>query len=516
MWSSTVLFNPTARVYNVRLLLSVTLTMISWTSYTAHYPSISLASSLLSLGTGCLILLHHISILFVGQRPIALFDLSVTVVEIIVVACLESQWGAYIVLLLAPLIVAAVFRMATIRASPERFWRQKFAFLGGCSSTNPPYTAWRILMNRSLGRPLVRGEFRGIIIVRALILSGVMIILPIFAVYSIIWIPLQAEVRTNTLSPPQLSEVASLESTISYNQNVTIALIDSYLPLDLPLARGTARVVIWMGSPPSAVLCPTSSPDNMDPLVVARCPTGWTDSNITISITFANPPSIFSVFPGVGDIEDFLQFTEPIPVTPGIQLFAYLKWTSRQIFAAPSSRLLGAFIINSLTHENDSLSSTLTLVQREGTPTKFLQDSAATPIDGISAFGGAWTFINGAFVLFFGANVLYFAFGGQPGSESAGIVAFIRERLVDIEPIHGYSETQTIVGDVESQEMLENGSNQAVTALGLITHMDGDDTLAPCVFDEDHSVVGADRSMYQLGEIPLLNPEDDWAMSRTV
>ncbi|KAJ7764941.1 hypothetical protein B0H16DRAFT_432501 [Mycena metata] len=87
-----------------------------------------------------------------------------------------------------------------------------------------------------------------------------------------------------------------------------------------------------------------------------------------------------------------------------------------------------------------------------------------TVFNGISTFGGLWTFLNGAFSLFFGANILYFALGrrplsalgivhifqrrrlerqwredfpalrtegGLPGSESAGIVAFICERLVD-------------------------------------------------------------------------------------
>jgi hypothetical protein len=58
--------------------------------------------------------------------------------------------------IIIPLIVAGVFRLATLQASPDRFWCQKFVFLGGCSQPNPPYTPWRILLNRSLARPLVR------------------------------------------------------------------------------------------------------------------------------------------------------------------------------------------------------------------------------------------------------------------------------------------------------------------------------------------------------------------------
>ncbi|KAJ6465506.1 hypothetical protein C8R47DRAFT_1154863 [Mycena vitilis] len=430
-------------------------------------------------------------------------------------------------LLPAPLIVAAVFRTATIRRSPEPFWHQQFAFLGGCSTSNPPYTAWRILVNRSLGRPLVRGESSGIIVVRGLILSGVIVALPIFAVYSIVLIPLQAKVRTDTLS----IQIEDAVESISDTHNVTI-LFDAQL--------SSGKAVTWVETTSGTVLCPASTVDGLAHLIVAECPAGWWQNTITISITFAAADldwtSIFSVYPGVGDLDrndinslqlnDLLQFTEPIPVIPGVQLFAHLKWTSRQIFRAPTSRLFGAFIAmrtvwnmevstlfntNSV-HTPDSLSSTLTLVQREPWGTKFLQDSAATPIDGISAFGGAWTFINGTFVLFFGANVLYFAFGrrplsalglahllqrrtltrkwhedfpalqtegGKPGSESAGIVAFIRERLVDIEPIHGDSETQTIVGDVELQEMIEDGSNQATTVLEVTPHINGDDIHAP-------------------------------------
>ncbi|KAJ7795933.1 hypothetical protein B0H13DRAFT_2392879 [Mycena leptocephala] len=88
-----------------------------------------------------------------------------------------------------------------------------------------------------------------------------------------------------------------------------------------------------------------------------------------------------------------------------------------------------------------------------------------SPLSEVATFGGVWTFLNGAFALLFGANVIYFLFGrrplsalgvvhvlqrgalvrqwnddfpaihtegGLPGSERAGIVAFIRERLVDV------------------------------------------------------------------------------------
>jgi hypothetical protein len=47
-----------------------------------------------------------------------------------------------------------------------------------------------------------------------------------------------------------------------------------------------------------------------------------------------------------------------------------------------------------------------------GHPMRILQETVdATHLSGIAAFGGFWAFVNGAFALTFGANVLYFAFG---------------------------------------------------------------------------------------------------------
>ncbi|KAJ7764948.1 hypothetical protein B0H16DRAFT_432573 [Mycena metata] len=120
-------------------------------------------------------------------------------------------------------------------------------------------------------------------------------------------------------------------------------------------------------------------------------------------------------------------------------------------------------------------------------PTRRLIDTAdVTVLNGISTFGGLWTFLNGAFSLFFGANILYFALGrrplsalgivhifqrrrlerqwhedfpalhtegGLPGSESAGIVAFIRERLVNL------GEDPHQPDDVEAQKNLDAGES---------------------------------------------------------
>jgi hypothetical protein len=131
---------------------------------------------------------------------------------------------------------------------------------------------------------------------------------------------------------------------------------------------------------------------------------------------------------------------------------------------------------------SDPRVATVNLFQWVPEVTRVLQDTAgSTAIAGMATFGGFWTFLNDVFALFFGANVLYFLFGkpilllnsriesstgrrplsalglvhtfqrrrlvgqwhkdfpaihtegGLPGSESAGIVAFIRERLVHLD-----------------------------------------------------------------------------------
>jgi hypothetical protein len=52
------------------------------------------------------------------------------------------------------------------------------------------------------------------------------------------------------------------------------------------------------------------------------------------------------------------------------------------------------------------------LLNRYAYSTKLLEDTTdASPLSGISTLGGFWSFVNGAFALIFGANVIYFAFG---------------------------------------------------------------------------------------------------------
>ncbi|KAJ7813339.1 hypothetical protein B0H14DRAFT_3750612 [Mycena olivaceomarginata] len=190
-----------------------------------------------------------------------------------------------------------------------------------------------------------------------------------------------------------------------------------------------------------------------------------------------------------------------VPLLPGSRLFGVVTCTRRDLIITStwgfSSRVETIFTpdITGLQPDSRNVSdpsaTTLTLFQPSGPTTRRLlrETVDATALSGIATFGGFWTFLNSAFSLFFGANVLYFMFansftrgrrplsalglvhilqrrrlvrqwnedfpaihteGGLPGSESAGIVAFIRERLVDLGQDPGAT---TVPPDVDAQPL---------------------------------------------------------------
>ncbi|KAJ7613622.1 hypothetical protein DFH06DRAFT_144308 [Mycena polygramma] len=360
MWSvGAPLFNPMARVYNIRILLVGSVLLITWSA---------LVWDFFSVGTGCLILVHHPLALWVGLPGLGVLDMALIVVELILVvyssvgrraarAVLDpfALWGGpYILLFLGPLIAAATFRLATLCVSSGRFWRQRLVFLGGCRLVKPSYTPWRILLSRSLARPLVRGEFIGIIILRALILSAIVVVIPFFAVYAIIWTPLVMQVHTTILSPSpatigyvpftqwnasvvfQAASASDQDFTGIMSPNVTISELYTADPVSCPSADRLVSTTLAGGG------------YSTQSLTVAECPFGWQDiGNITISFA-TDMAYIIYVSPGQGDPKDIVRFTEPIPIIPGAQLFALLTWTSRQIYTSPSSRLFGLFTVSFL------------------------------------------------------------------------------------------------------------------------------------------------------------------------
>ncbi|KAJ6478615.1 hypothetical protein C8R47DRAFT_639286 [Mycena vitilis] len=188
---------------------------------------------------------------------------------------------------------------------------------------------------------------------------------------------------------------------------------------------------------------------------------------------------------GQGDPGDVDSYAEVIPLMPGSHLSAILSRTQRDLFSNNVQDFLGittpyrTILLNPVLLIQADLSppagsgpnsSSLRLRMRDDMnpyTRQIVRDFAdSSVLDGLATFGGFWTFVNGAFAMFFGANILYFRFGrrslsalgvahifqrhkltqnwnedfpalytegGLPGSTSAGIVAFLRERLVDLD-----------------------------------------------------------------------------------
>ncbi|KAJ7590298.1 hypothetical protein C8J56DRAFT_1048462 [Mycena floridula] len=234
----------------------------------------------------------------------------------------------------------------------------------------------------------------------------------------------------------------------------------------------------------------------------------WPGNIDEITVTANLSRGLFYVQLGQGDLSDVRDYSETIPAMQGSHLSSILVPTVRQIFSKTALDLMGFTKMDTkflVAFENidhieyhvsglptdpfppnsgaDILSLHLgvSLSLKVMGPVRFVQDyNDASVLTGLATFGGFWTFFNGAFAMFFGANLLYFIFrrrslsalgivhifqrraltqrwnedfptlhteDGQPGSESAGIVAFLRQRLVDLDE----EEPEGIKGVLEGQ-----------------------------------------------------------------
>ncbi|KAJ7453780.1 hypothetical protein FB451DRAFT_665125 [Mycena latifolia] len=221
-----ILFNPYARVYSLRLLLLAAIATIAVFAYSLvqvigeeWIPVEDREPLVGGVAFGLFVLVHHLVVIL--RWPVnclAVIDLAMGAMEISVggylVYCLHSYlYLTYsdprlllidsrllLIGLLVLLAVSALFRIATICKSKGRIWTQRFKFLGCCARVHPAYTPLTILLNRSLGRPLVRGESGPIIFVRAVVITCIVLAVPAFGVYTIVVMPLKAQVYTRTLS----------------------------------------------------------------------------------------------------------------------------------------------------------------------------------------------------------------------------------------------------------------------------------------------------------------------------
>ncbi|KAJ7844488.1 hypothetical protein B0H13DRAFT_1908878 [Mycena leptocephala] len=453
----TTLFSPTARVYNLRFLLVINVaTLVCFVILASAFKSdlqldlrfdpgviIPFARGISFGLTSCAVIpVHQVIVLFAWRiRGLAAIDLAILTMETGVIGYLvrwywiETPLFEFLIMQLVALALSALFRLATILKSKDKFFRQRFYFLGGCTPVDPPYRALSILLNRSLSRPLVRGESTVIIFARTL--------------------------RQDYIPPPD-----SVNSVIYPFENATVSLAELYGATLGDVYIGNGEIQVYSNG---NTICPAAD------LYAGefQCPYGWANvRTLTISITL---PSDMS---GV-DVTIHGYEYPSTPVLRGSNLFGVLTWTERREIQhnsrwsiSPSYKTSWIPEITALqpypSYTTPSDITTLTLSNRPLYPTRLLQETVDTTVlSGIANFGGFWSFVNGAFTLIFGANVLpltprlarrplsalgfvhifqrrslvrqwhedfpaLHSEGGLPGSEEAGIVAFIRERLVDV------------------------------------------------------------------------------------
>ncbi|KAK6987692.1 hypothetical protein R3P38DRAFT_2805600 [Favolaschia claudopus] len=389
--------------------------------------------------------------------------------------------------------MSVVFRCATIYMSEDSIFRQRFVFFGGCTPAYPPYTPLGIFFNRSVTRPLVRAS----------IISAMALRIPAFAFYSIWIVPSAAQIYTKSSFPPRFIEdhlvlpvfitflLTPLGSfafdpthfrQMQLTRNRTMLSSSDSELFKCSFAVVPDSVTHQFNTPPAArwfMYCRTTLPQMT-----------WVHWYQYISISFALPigtevlvtlvrkpydPAYHSPMIMRGVLHHAR--LSGVPLLAGSNLFGVFTWSSREL-SSPSkwgisstTTTLHIAEINGLqencgVHPSNGI-TTLTLLQQTMTVSQYFRDAVdETAITGVSTFGGFWSFINGAFALLFGANILYFMFGwrplsalgivhifqrrtltrkwhedfprlrkegGEPGSDCAGIVAFIRERLVDVD-----------------------------------------------------------------------------------
>ncbi|KAJ7872034.1 hypothetical protein B0H13DRAFT_2059659 [Mycena leptocephala] len=226
----------------------------------------------------------------------------------------------------------------------------------------------------------------------------------------------------------------------------------------------------------------------------------WADlaearDHLVLLVYLPDPSGILHVKQGQGNPSDVNSYADVIPLMAGSHLSALFSLKQRDLFSKNAQDLLGittpfrSIYLNSvLLVQPDPFpldlgpnEASLRLRMRNDIvgPVELVQEyTDASVLDGLATFGGFWTFVNGVFAMVFGANLLYFLLrrrslsalgivhifqrrrlirnwnedfpalyteGGQPGSSSAGVVAFLRERLVDLDDEDSHS------GDLEAQ-----------------------------------------------------------------
>ncbi|KAJ7018214.1 hypothetical protein C8F04DRAFT_1405093 [Mycena alexandri] len=390
------------------------------------------------------------------------------------------------------LMIFAAFRIATIARCPEPWFRQRLGVLSGCTPLRQPYTPAGILLSRSFARPLVRGESGPIRFVRACLLWCIALGVPVFGLIAIIFMPTTTQVYSKYVSPFQMDKKTHFDSPPG-NATLLLTGLNQFSETEDSVPSNIQTRILTTEL--KEVDCKTTSSQFLfiNGAVLIQCPYGWSRiMNVSLSLSFPHGITGVNVVPIQGTfigpnnhdlltewLNEFGGTLDGVPLFTGSKLAGAFTWTQTDVnvntgwslfspatMAVYTADIRGLQSVYPGNGTSDPDFATLTLVQRHPNATRqFIDTPDSTVLNGIATFGGFWTFLNGAFALFFGANVLYFAFGrrplsalglvhvfqrrrlqrqwnedfpaihtegGLPGSESAGIVAFIRQRLVDL------------------------------------------------------------------------------------
>ncbi|KAJ6569051.1 hypothetical protein B0H19DRAFT_1373388 [Mycena capillaripes] len=331
-------------------------------------------------------------------------------------------------------------------------------------------------------------ESRPIIWVRAVILSCIILGVPAFGVYTMVVMPLNAQIYTRIsviptdaafkgyISQPPGNATLALSPVVTFSDNIRVSAWD-----------GVDSEIDCLVIPMLQEITPLNSPGlipfrggNTDSsagiftpdILISNLSSAMCELVDLIYRLFATYFHVIStdssglyIWPLQGDLSSdtlrVLLSSPPIPLLPGIPLVGILYWTKRELAVGPVWGLSTPSKTIFTAEVAPLLSAPTFHICYEVRPRCRGSNRSLR----VATFGGFWTFLNGTFALFFGANVIYFAFGrrplsalgfvhvfqrralvrrwhkdfpaihtegGTPGSESAGIVAFIRDRLVDL------------------------------------------------------------------------------------
>ncbi|KAJ7798336.1 hypothetical protein B0H14DRAFT_2617987 [Mycena olivaceomarginata] len=445
---STIFLNPTARVFNLRFFLLSNIPVIVVSVLGLRDPDSNPFAPII-LGFSCGVCIHHLLAIFKWpMRGLAAIDLVLVVIELglFVMIFIITIFDLVYIPSMVLLFFALVFRIATVVKTKE-LPSDPTAGLLGRLYTNKPTVYSPINPPQSI--------------------SGAAII-PAFGIFAVVIRPVRSAVSTRNIVKPTWPEDHSGPGNVSvsfnsgFGQQVTATLRGSSQKISCPKSEGSFT-----------------------------CPFAWFElDDVSISVSF--PPNVNQV------VQVHLQCTSgicddsgiPIPLLPGSRLFGLLTWSKHQLVSEPG--FPSSFVFNPEVHALQPQPSTAA--------TDLTNVADVTPLSGIATFGGFWTFLNGTFALFFGANVVYFLFGkrdclrkltgqrplsalgvvhllqrralvrrwhedfpaiytegGLPGSENAGIVAFVRERLVDLS--EDPRESGQHPNDIEAQELSDEKHN---------------------------------------------------------